>query len=180
MLLDVTLERTPFPRQGAVSVDACVRGLRVAVPGLQVVQTSDRWHETCARAELCHWHAVQYLYLLPLGGTRVVLYLYPGDTLEQARVLYDRPDRVRRLLALREQGWDVQPDFHFGHVRRHLTSSQSDLSADDYTAYWVKRISGLGIIRRDDWDSTLSQLIADGIFDRGRRAAFDRDFTYTR
>lgn len=41
----------------------------------------------------------------------VELHLSPGDTLEQAKVLYAEPLHLERLLSLRSLGWFVRPNF---------------------------------------------------------------------
>jgi hypothetical protein len=117
--------------------------------------------------------------LYPAPGPRITLDLYPGDTLEQARELYGDRSRVEHLLALRERGWRLEPNFHFGFMTKGLTWTRSSLSADEYTDYWVKRIDGLGAFPPEDWEQELGRLIADGIFHPADRPQFDADFTNT-
>jgi hypothetical protein len=121
---------------------------------------------------------VRYAYLDP-EGEWVVLRLYAGDTLEQARVLYGEPSRALGALLLRDQGWTVRPHFHFGFAARGLTWTTSRLSADAYVAYWVERIATTSSSPREDWDRELRRLIADGIFNPRDEPQFDRDFRQT-
>jgi Endonuclease NucS len=132
-----------------------------------------------ARLELKGATTVRYAYADADSPSDFTLRLYPGDTLEQARPLFADADRCNRLLALREDGWDVQPNFHFGFRASGLTWTRSALSADEYVRYWRTRIDGLAAIPRDRWDEELERLIADGIFARSDEGQFAADFRET-
>lgn len=54
-------------------------------------------------------------------GDQILLEFYPADTLEQAKIVYGEPWRVERLLALRRNGWQMAPNFHFGYIAKGLT-----------------------------------------------------------
>lgn len=73
----------------------------------------------------------------------VTLALYPGDTLTQARALYADPDRVQGLLGLREQAWQLRPNFHFSFMEKGSIWTTSALDVEAYTAYWMERIHHL-------------------------------------
>lgn len=154
--------------------------LAAAAPGLPVTERTDPWHGTHARVDLTGARSVQFAYLFPTTAARLALALYPADTLGQARVLYRDPSRVERLLALRGDGWRVEPNFHFGFIEKGLTWSRSSASTDAYAQYWMERIGTLRAFRRDDWSNELAELIRAGIFDPTDVAQFDRDFTNTK
>lgn len=160
------------------SVDECIRILGLAAPQLAVARDHDRVFGYCARAAFRMTRTVKYAYLLQQAAS-LELRLYPGDTLSQARVLYQDPARVDGLLGLRDEGWRLRPDFHFGFAARGFTNTNSRLNADQYIAYWVTRIPRLTQFLRDDWNHELRRLIDDGIFDPEDKPQFDRDFTHT-
>ncbi|MEX2211236.1 MAG: hypothetical protein WD689_05675 [Gaiellaceae bacterium] len=165
---------------GPYLAQRCVELLSTAAPALPVTEHRDPWHGVHARADLPDARSVQFAYLYPAKGARLAIALYPGDTLQQARVLYQDPRRVERLLALRADAWNVEPNFHFGFMEKGLTWTRSRLDADAYSRYWIERIEALGVLRREDWRSSIPRLIADGIMDRQDVDQFDRDFTNTR
>jgi hypothetical protein len=109
----------------------------------------------------------------------VLLRLWPGDTLEQAKALYAEPGRVDQLLSLRKQGWTIGPNFHFGHTAKGFVWTSGDISVEDYVAYWVEAIGSAGQVRREDWNRYFDQLIDLGIASKADRKNFDRDFTDT-
>lgn len=165
--------RTPF------LAEKCVELLNAAMPQLAVIQHSDPWHGVHARGELDTAAVVKYVYFFPTSGARLDLHLYPADTLSQARALYADPARVERLLTLRNDGWALAPNFHFGFMTKGLTWTHTSLETDAYVAYWVERIAVLGIYRRDDWLHDIELLRRDGILDADDAEQFERDFTNT-
>src|SRR5579864_6474418 len=54
------------------------------------------------------------------GIDRIEAAIHPGDTMTQARALYAhlRGDDASRLFGLRDRGWKIAPNFHFGFIRR--------------------------------------------------------------
>ncbi|MBB1471650.1 hypothetical protein H5368_01245 [Luteimonas sp. MC1782] len=107
----------------------------------------------------------------------VRLRMYPADTLGQARAFYGDPESVDLVLALRSEGWRVEPNFHWGFMAGGYAWSDTRLPADEYCAYWVERIAGTRELPRTDWDSYWTKLEADGIVEPTAKAAFDREFT---
>ena len=106
--------------------------LRRAAPGLPVERVGGSGkayaQRASARVKLRNARSVHFAYLEPRLG-EVALVLYPADTLEQARHLYWDPTQTERLLALRQHGWEVQPNFHFGYAEKGLTWAQTGLSS---------------------------------------------------
>lgn len=167
-------ERTSFLGEKSVEL------LEAAAPGLPVIAARDRWHGDHARATLTSAKCVQFAYLLAAPGAQLALHLYPADTLGQARFLYRDTARVAQLLSLRDDGWELRPNFHFGFMTSGLTWTTSRLTTDEYVTYWIDRIDTLFEFPRDDWEPELQRLITDGIFDPKHLPQFDRDFTDTK
>lgn len=163
-----------------MSIENCLELIHLAAPGLRARMAVDKWHGEHARVDLEGAKAVRVVYLYWGPGGQLELHLYPGDTLEQAQALYREPRRMEGLLGLRDGGWKLRPNFHFGFMATGLTWTESRIDTDAYAKYWLGRIETLGIFRRVDWDRELDTLIADGIFDPADRAQFDCDFTHTK
>ena len=122
---------------------------------------------------------LQYVYLAPSSEGRVELLLYPADTLTQARAFWADPELARSALALREKGWRVEPNFHFGFAERGLTWLETRISVEVYVAHWSERAADLAALRREDWPVFFDGLIATGIASEADRFQFDQDFTAT-
>jgi hypothetical protein len=153
--------------------------LREAAPGGEVDVVSERFGVRY-RLDLPDTVTVKYAYLdIDLLPGALPLRLYPADTLEQARLFYADRDRCERVLALRDRGWEIEPNFHFGFMTRGLTWTRSRLTADEYVSYWVDRIESAGAIPRADWDAELARLIEDGIFVANDLEQFRVDFENT-
>ncbi|NEX60234.1 hypothetical protein [Noviherbaspirillum galbum] len=112
---------------------------------------------------------------LDRAGKRVLLILYPGDTLSQARVLYQRADAVRGLLNL--PGWTVRTNFHWGHLTSGLCWSHGDINPATYIDYWIARIAKVKMLPRSKWDEHWAALENLHIVAPEDRPEFDRRFT---
>lgn len=179
-LADVPGELDGTPAMPVGDIERCAELFREVAPGAQVdVVKGRRLGLMRARLELEDALTLKYAYLdIDLPG-ELPLRLYPGDTLEQARLLYSDPDRCARLLALRERGWEVEPNFHFGFMNQGLTWTRSKLTADEYVDYWIGRIEATTAIPRTEWDMVLQRLIEDGVFDPDQIPEFHVDFADT-
>lgn len=123
---------------------------------------------------------VKHLYLhMADDGQTVVLELYPGDTLGQARALYRDTAALDRLLSLREKGWSLEPNFHFGHMQRGFAWTPSDLDVEAYVRFWQREIDTCRQIPREGWAGYLAWLREQRVVPGGYRDVFDRDFTGT-
>jgi hypothetical protein len=107
----------------------------------------------------------------------VSLRMYPADTLGQARAFYGDPESVSAVLALRSEGWLVEPNFHWGFMATGYVWTETPLSVDEYCAYWVRQIAETYELPRSDWDSYWSKLEADHIVKSPDKEAFDQEFT---
>ena len=116
---------------------------------------------------------------LAFADGMVQLRMWPGDTLEQAKPLYADADVVRAVLALRERGWKVRPNFHWGYQqggRGHRWPMPGTLSLDEYAAYWIEHAAGTWQQKPDRFDEYVTQLEADRVIDAEHRAQFRRIF----
>jgi hypothetical protein len=107
------------------------------------------------------------------------LRIYPGDTLSQARQFYRDPAGVHAVLALRSQGWQISPNYHWGFMASGLAWMQTPCSTDEYCDYWVGRIDTAGQVGRVQWDAFWAELVANSILEPGARQQFDASFTNT-
>jgi hypothetical protein len=161
-----------------VTVDLCVRALRRALPFADVAADRMRFGER-ARASVGTGSVIRYAYLALAADERFELHLYPADTLSQARVFYRDRARVVRLLSLRDRGWRIEPNFHFGFMERGLTWTETRVSVDAYVSYWLKEIATTRVLRRDEWKTALDRLIRARIATEGDVPQFRSDFDAT-
>jgi hypothetical protein len=113
-----------------------------------------------------------------LANRRRSLELHPADTLGQAEQFYPRHNAqagVRELRSL--PGWEVRPNFHFGHFQRGYCWTCNECELDDYVATWVSRIAPEQAVLRADWDRYWAWLEHERIACPGDREEFDRHFT---
>lgn len=105
----------------------------------------------------------------------VSLEMFPADTLGQARAFYADTDSVQAVLDLRNEGWQVRPNFHWGFAARGYAWCRSPLAVEAYCDYWIREIPGTREVARPEWDSYLARLEADGIVDQAGRDAFEQE-----
>lgn len=84
------------------------------------------------------------------GDWEILLEMYPGDTMNQAREFHRTVD-VKRLLKLRESGWEVAPHMHFSFRASNLVWSNVGISLEEYLAYWKKESATLNQVKRADF-----------------------------
>lgn len=106
----------------------------------------------------------------------VSLRMYPADTLGQARYFYADAESVRAVLALRSQGWRVEPNFHWGFMAPGYAWATSPCDVEHYCAYWIENIDESREQSRSEWDSYLTTLEDSRILDSTGRAAFEQEF----
>jgi hypothetical protein len=112
------------------------------------------------------------------GETRVGVWMFPAETLKQARQLWGDPERVARLAALPEQGWIIKPNMHFRDRGARLWS-QGAASLDEYFRYWSQEIGDAHGLRREERQAAWDELVAAGIVDERHSEAFHAKFTNT-
>jgi hypothetical protein len=109
----------------------------------------------------------------------IKLYMWPGDTLDQARSFYARRESIERVLELQSDGWSVSPNFHFGFMASGYCWADTTLPVADYMRYWLKHIGDAGRIERQGWDQYWYGLLDANIVEPDNREDFDRHFTNT-
>ena len=121
-------------------------------------------------------------YLLVMDDRpEVRLDLHPADTLTQAKEFYLRHNAqagVRTLSSM--PGWDVRPNFHFGHFQRGYCWTCNERDLDEYVPLWVRRIAREEAVPRVDWDRYWTWLEHERIACPRDRRDFDRHFTNSR
>jgi hypothetical protein len=124
--------------------------------------------------------SVKLAYLEYESEKRLIkLCMWPGDTLEQARSFYARPETVERVLKLQNEGWSVSPNFHFGFMATGYCWTNTAMPVAEYMRYWLEHIHDAGKIERRHWDHYWRTLVSEKIAKPGDRESFDRDFTNT-
>jgi len=94
---------------------------------------------------------VREIYLRPeerRSTWNIQLKMYPGDTISQARELYDQLD-VTQIRKLVDNGWSCQPNMHFTFMGTGLVWSQPDLSTQQYIEFWRTRQRSIQQEKRD-------------------------------
>jgi hypothetical protein len=134
-----------------------------------------------ARLDLLRTTTVQFAYLNPLDERRVVLRVFPGDTLSQARVLYKDATRIDSLLRLKRSGdWIVKPNMHFGFREGGHAWLDTSVDVESYTNYWLAAMQRTGQLDRDEWPKFMDELVRRGIASPEDSAVFDKAFTETK
>jgi hypothetical protein len=116
---------------------------------------------------------------LDYENRQVRLRMYPADTLQQARVFYDRLNVVDRILDLDHEGWNVSPNFHFGFMAKGFCWTTTIMPLKEYMSYWQKNIKNAVQVERRDWDGYWDKLVKAKIAEPADREDFDHNFTNT-
>jgi hypothetical protein len=111
---------------------------------------------------------------------RVSVWMFPADTLGQARAVWPHPEKVRALQDLTGTGWDISPNMHFTYLGTGLVDTRGSLTTQEYMAYWQEHIGETGALKPDKWNEYWQHLVAAGIADPGDRGNFDAKFTDTK
>lgn len=96
--------------------------------------------------------------------------IYPGDSMAQARVLFTYlhhhdPDA---LFALRDQGWKIRPNFHFGFIRRGFGHGvNTRLSLEEYIHYWTHHPIEQLVLKDRTFKTALHNFVDTGMMDEG-------------
>ncbi|HOJ04082.1 MAG TPA: hypothetical protein PK916_08765 [Bacteroidota bacterium] len=91
--------------------------------------------------------AVQQLHLSVVNsedwGEVLMLKIWPGDTVKQARAFFERVNRGA-FLNLENQGWQIRPNLHFSHMQKHLVWANTGLRVSEYFDYFATNINEIG------------------------------------
>ncbi len=69
----------------------------------------------------------------------LILEVYPGGTMNQARNLYSAI-MVDKIIALIESGFKIEPNFHFALMQRNTCWTSTKLTIEEYIYFWKKLI----------------------------------------
>lgn len=78
----------------------------------------------------------------------IVLEMYPGDTMNQARSFYGNVDK-ERFFSLLHKGWEIKPNMHFSFRASNLVCTDVKIGIREYVEYWIKSIGFLSQISRN-------------------------------
>ena len=135
------------------------------------------------------WHPAWGMYSIPLskpaavkmcglypdkdkGITQVKVELCPGDTMKQARALFAHLHQhgVDGLLALRECGWDIAPNFHFGFIQKGFGHGvKTRLPLEEYIHYWMEHSAEIERVSlmEQAFEVALQEFVTSGMMDGG-------------
>lgn len=111
---------------------------------------------------------------------RVSVWMFPADTLGQARQLWSNEKKVSALRALLDRDWRIAPNMHFTYRGTGLVDTHGPLRILDYISYWQEHIEVTRALERAEWNSYWDRLLESGIANLDDRAAFDAKFTNTK
>jgi hypothetical protein len=114
------------------------------------------------------------------SSQHIQLEVYPADTLTQAKAFYTRPGATASVLSLRDAGWNVEPNFHFGFMAAGFVWTTADAPVEKYTAYWCERIDSTGAIPREKWGEFWRDLVRQRFARTDDKTQFDQLFTDTK
>jgi hypothetical protein len=167
------------------ATERCRQALSLAAPSSEVGVfptqggriESGEW----ARLTLQKTTSVQFAYLCPLDSKQVVLRVFPGDTLTQARTLYADASRIDALRKLKQHGgWEVEPNMHFGFRESGQAWLHPSADVEAYTSYWLAAMQRTGAVKRAEWPKFMAELFSRGIASAGDQEIFDAHFTVTK
>jgi hypothetical protein len=99
---------------------------------------------------------------------RVEAAMYPGDTMTQARALftYLHDHGADRLLALRDRGWQLKSNFHFGFIRTGFGHGvHTSLPLEEYIRYWIEHVEEIEQVslQEQTFDRALQEFVTSGM-----------------
>jgi hypothetical protein len=109
------------------------------------------------------------------------LYMWPANTVSQAREFYRHEGAVAGLLDLLEDGWWAEPDLLLRYrsiwLQLHGAKRQS---LEDYVAYWQENIGAPRRTPKQQFKSLWKELATAGFASEADREGFERDFLHTK
>lgn len=113
----------------------------------------------------------------------ISLYLYPADTVGQARKFY-KQEFVEQTLALQDKGWFLDANLHLAFMQKNYVWTAVMIPLGDYLQYWLKRISTLTAVKaadrkKNEFVSAFNVLVEAKMADEADRKDFIRYFMET-
>lgn len=96
-------------------------------------------------------------------GIRIAI--YPGDTMCQARSLYQKLNSTE-LLKLKNEGWSIAPNLHLSHISKQLVSTNVSADLKDYIQYWKMHQDEIVQIRQCDFKILFEKLCDLGFMNK--------------
>jgi len=98
----------------------------------------------------------------------IELAMWPGDTMNQARSFYKYLSEhgATPFLNLKNQGWIVKTNFHFGFIQKGFGHGvRTTLAVEDYLRYWEGNPRSIEQLVPDEhgFETSLRKLVADGL-----------------
>lgn len=98
----------------------------------------------------------------------IQLAMWPGDTMNQARAFYRHlaDQGLAPFLNLREMGWELSTNFHFGFIQKGFGHGvRTTQSVDEYIRYWMDHVASIAQIIPDSngFARPLQTLAAQGL-----------------
>lgn len=92
----------------------------------------------------------------------VVLEMYPGDTMNQARSFYGNIDKGL-FFNLLHKGWEIKPNMHFSFRASNLVWTDVRIGIREYVEYWIKNKVLLSQINRNEFYHYFKKLEMEGM-----------------
>lgn len=92
------------------------------------------------------------------GEWRIVLAMYPGATMTQAREFLNKL-RKKEFLGLQEKGWKIAPDLHLSFRAANI-ATRTKKSLEEYILYWQTEKRLISQVQRNNF-ITLFQKLKD-------------------
>ena len=92
----------------------------------------------------------------------IKLEMYPGDTMRQARNLYNNIHKDK-LTSLEKNGWTINPNMHFSFQASNLVWTNVKIDIYKYVDYWINNKDSLNQVQRNDFQSFFSKMKNEGM-----------------
>ena len=157
-------ELNPFDHFGVCRDDLGLLNRRCEAI-LRAIDPEEAWHRSTpiirvdfsAFKQICLWAEKGE------GSWQIILGLWPGDTMVQAREFWRKVD-ARRLRTLQAKDWLLDSNMHFSFMASHLHWAETPLAVDDYIGLWKSGEIEIAFLCRDDsgdyrhnWDRLISK-----------------------
>jgi hypothetical protein len=105
--------------------------------------------------------AVREIALVPARDCHIVLMLYPGDSIVQAREFFDGVS-ADRFLELPARGWSVRPNLHFAFIQTNLYWPRAQVPLEKYLAFWAGKSAIIQKWDRGHFEEVFERLLSVG------------------
>ena len=103
--------------------------------------------------------AVREIALVPTRDSRVVLMLYPGDSIAQAREFFDGVS-ADRFLELPRRAWSVRPNLHFAFIQTNLYWPKAVIPLGKYLEFWAAKSAIIQKWDREYFEEIFGRLLS--------------------